>query len=157
MQTEIHVGIPRGVGIASDPSILGSIVEPGIAMAIWERRVPSVLAELIAREDLNGFTGIRIEASIPDAARMIYEALDASTFSAEAVSVLGADIDDLMRLYADATGDDQIDIRLERITGDACRNYHADYVTARLLTTYRGQGTQWLDPEAGAHFLATGR
>jgi hypothetical protein len=43
-----------------------------------------------------------------------------------------------------------VEIRLERIVTNACRKFHADYVTARLICTYAGQGTQWLDSEDAA-------
>ena len=35
-------------------------------------------------------------------------------------------------------------IRLEVVDTDACRRFHTDYTTLRLLTTYRGQATQWI-------------
>ena len=75
-----------------------------------------------------------------------------------------ADVADLARLYARATGSAPIRLRLEAIRDDACRRFHADQVHARLLCTYRGPATEWLaardvrlaadgyvaDPEPGA-------
>ena len=43
---------------------------------------------------------------------------------------------------ADITGEGGA---LEVVRTDSCRKFHADYVTARLITTYLGEGTQWLD------------
>jgi len=34
-------------------------------------------------------------------------------------------------------------LRLDVITGDACRRFHVDTLTARLICTYRGTGTQY--------------
>ena len=34
-------------------------------------------------------------------------------------------------------------LRLEVIETDACRRFHADFVTLRLLSSYVGPGTQW--------------
>lgn len=39
-----------------------------------------------------------------------------------------------------------IEVRLEVIQDNACTKFHADNVSARLLTTYRGPATEWLDP-----------
>jgi len=36
-------------------------------------------------------------------------------------------------------------IRLEVIETNACRKFHADHVTARLICSYAGPGTQWID------------
>ena len=36
-------------------------------------------------------------------------------------------------------------MRLAIVTTDSCRKFHADYVKARLITTYVGTGTQWIE------------
>lgn len=41
-------------------------------------------------------------------------------------------------------------LRLDVITTDACRKFHIDAVTARLLCTFRGTGTQFGIAEQGA-------
>ncbi|KWV92041.1 hypothetical protein AUC45_12885 [Erythrobacter sp. YT30] len=38
----------------------------------------------------------------------------------------------------------EVEVRLEVVTTNSCRKWHADYVKARLITTYVGSGTQWL-------------
>lgn len=45
------------------------------------------------------------------------------------------------------TCDDHAVIRLEIVEDDACRRFHADYVTVRLICTYFGPGTEWLSEE----------
>ncbi|EBA10922.1 hypothetical protein RCCS2_00532 [Roseobacter sp. CCS2] len=34
-------------------------------------------------------------------------------------------------------------LRLQAVTTNACRKFHIDAITARLVCTYRGQGTQY--------------
>ncbi|HEY8067041.1 MAG TPA: DUF1826 domain-containing protein [Methylosinus sp.] len=66
-------------------------------------------------------------------------------------------VDDVMRLanfYREATRAGEIRVRLETIADDACRLFHVDFVRFRLVTTYRGPGTQWLAPRPGADPLA---
>ena len=48
----------------------------------------------------------------------------------------------------------EVDIRLETIRHDACWKFHRDHVPARLLTTYRGPGTEWVHPRDGAAALS---
>ena len=39
-----------------------------------------------------------------------------------------------------------VDVRLERISHDSCWKFHRDCVEARLLTTYCGSATEWVQP-----------
>ena len=50
----------------------------------------------------------------------------------------------------------RIELRLEVVRTDSCRKFHADYVSARLITTYVGAGTDWLDDAEAAHLAASG-
>lgn len=60
-------------------------------------------------------------------------------------TVLSTDIAELATEFARIMDVDRVAIRLSIIDTDACRRFHADYVTARLICTYVGPGTQWLD------------
>lgn len=57
--------------------------------------------------------------------------------------ILLADTLELVRLYAGLADLDEVRFRLERVTDDSCRCFHADNVRLRLLCTYAGPGTQW--------------
>jgi hypothetical protein len=48
----------------------------------------------------------------------------------------------------------KLELRLEVVRTDSCRKFHADYVTARLITTYVGEGTDWLDENDAARVAA---
>jgi len=41
--------------------------------------------------------------------------------------------------------ENDVRVRLEVVETDACRKFHADYVKVRTITTYLGQGTQWIE------------
>jgi hypothetical protein len=61
-------------------------------------------------------------------------------------------IDDVAALsaqYASASGEDIVDVRLERIVRDACWKFHVDNVEVRLVTTYYGPGTELVPNEFG--------
>jgi hypothetical protein len=45
-------------------------------------------------------------------------------------------------------------LRLDAVTGDACRRWHRDCVPLRLICTYRGPGTQWVPPAWGDAVIA---
>ncbi len=59
--------------------------------------------------------------------------------------VLLRDIEELAALLCSATGSRQARIRFDVVSGVQCPRFHVDNVQARLLCTYRGAGTQWLD------------
>lgn len=51
----------------------------------------------------------------------------------------------LARGHASIEGVETVRLRLEVVENDACRKFHADYVTVRTITTYVGPGTQWIE------------
>lgn len=131
--------------IAGNASVLDAIRDPGISIAIWERAplpaVPGLLSPALE--------AVRFSIDMDDLGASLVRALDAAHYPAgTARATLEADITDLAAHFVRVMRADAVDIRLERVTGDACRKFHADYVTARLITTYVGRGTQWLDSDA---------
>jgi hypothetical protein len=60
----------------------------------------------------------------------------------------------LAELFCTAMDLAKLELRLEVVRTDSCRKFHADYVTARLITTYVGEGTDWLDEEDAARVAA---
>ena len=68
-------------------------------------------------------------------------------------------IDDILRLatlFEATTKSDNIKLQLEIVTTDMCRLFHADYYRQRLLCTYLGPGTEWLD-HSNVHRHALGK
>ena len=66
-------------------------------------------------------------------------------------------LDDVIRiteLFMRTMETDVVDIRLEAIGHDSCWKFHRDQVPARLLTTYRGPGTEWVHPQDGDTAIA---
>ncbi|MGB3472434.1 MAG: DUF1826 domain-containing protein [Erythrobacter sp.] len=59
------------------------------------------------------------------------------------------DATDLAEMFCSIIDSHELGVRLEIVTTDSCKKFHADYVLARLITTYVGDGTQWLEqPDA---------
>ena len=133
---------------------LAAIHQPGINLAIWQRAVPGDVAAEIARLDLCCLPEVRFAAPA--------DALAAPLAAAMAAWGAPALLNDVLALagdFAAIMATPAISVRLEAIAGDACRRWHADYVTARLITTYIGPGTDWLPDGAGegdARRLPTG-
>ncbi|GAB3451483.1 hypothetical protein GCM10027396_27760 [Insolitispirillum peregrinum] len=54
----------------------------------------------------------------------------------------------MVAIVARLSGANAVKVRLDRITNNACRLFHPDNVSLRLVCTYRGPATQWLPKEA---------
>ena len=78
--------------------------------------------------------------------RAAVEAASSPSSRSTALDWLRNDILGLVDLYASATGCRTLRARLQVVADDMCRAFHVDNVAFRLVTTYRGPGTQWLAP-----------
>lgn len=116
---------------------LAAILDPLVNLAIWER--PSVPVGT-----LDGFGTIQMTTPVDHASAALTAAF-ARQLPAPWHAALAADIAALAASFAAIMDLSQVVIRLERVVGDACKRWHADYVSVRLICTYRGSGTQWIE------------
>ena len=75
---------------------------------------------------------------------LLDEDLPNSLFRSEKESFI-KDIVRLCDLFFKRTTTKNIKLRLEVVNTDMCRFFHADNYRQRLLCTYKGPGTEWLD------------
>jgi hypothetical protein len=129
--------LPDHVRIGSEPTILATIDQPQVTLAVWTRPSP------IAAPDLADFPTIRFATTTARVAAGVAEALTPLP-PQPWHETLATDVAHLAMLYATWTGEEQVEVRIERVTGNGCWKFHADYVGLRLITTYCGQATQWL-------------
>jgi hypothetical protein len=132
----------RCCAIAGDPLGLARIFEPEIQIAEWRRPADSGIADWLEThvDDLGtGFRQALAPGQPPDLSRI------PSGPGREALA------DDL-RLLADMLGElldaRTIGIRLEVIRQAMCPRLHVDRVGIRMLCTYRGPGTEWVDDDS---------
>lgn len=130
------------VSVCASPDILSRILHSACNLAIWQRApLPGIEAILVASSK-----EIRFLATLVELPARLDEAMDVAGFPQAAPrGEFMADVAALATRYAALCKLAQVEVRLEIVTGDACRKWHADYVTARLITTYHGRGTQWID------------
>lgn len=139
--------VDTDVAISSDPQVLHDIRRPDCQLAIWERALAFDPEPLVA-DNVENFC-ITVPADDPMPA--LAEALVAAGFACDDIlDQFTDDIGRLCALFRPVANTAAIEIRLEIVTTDACRKFHGDYVTARLITTYAGAGTQWLDSQDAA-------
>ena len=124
---------------------LGPVLEPGTRIAAWHRDLPPSLAEaaavLLAHAPFVACAEDTSEAAL---------AMLATKLPAPLAGPLAADIRLLAEGFAALTGRAALRVRLEALVGHGCPRWHADAVGLRLLATYAGPGTEWLDVTGGA-------
>lgn len=125
---------------------LAAIRRPDVELAIWLRCQPSKFSTWLAALQYNQLPDLRVLVT-PDAVpETIGKYLNECGMpSGDMRDFLVADVQDLARTFAEISDIDAVDVRLERLQHDACWRYHRDRVDARLLTTYLGPGTEWVD------------
>lgn len=134
---------PRPFVQVSCPTALAKIHLAGTDLAIWQRRIGDDVAAELAELMLNEVDDLAVASAVNALDITLADAMTDAGYPA--MPVFQGDILMLARQHAALVGDDDVRIRLEVIETDACRKFHADYVKARTITTYLGQGTQWIE------------
>lgn len=133
-----------GVGVAGAPEGLSAIHDPGCAAAIWERApLPSFQSWIDALEpELLPKARVTLRPEdVRDAAHQICEAC--GTPDCDERAMLIDDAAALADLFAELMRAPCLRLRFDVIKTNSCRKFHMDAVTARLVCTYRGTGTQY--------------
>ena len=139
------------------PAVLASLHDPAVNLAVWARTLDDRLLAELASLDLCCAQDLRLTATPDELATALPPAMAAAGWQAPALT---EDMVMLARRFAGVMACTSVDLRLDLVRGDACRKFHADFVPARLVTTYLGPGTDWLPDgaadEAAARRLAAG-
>lgn len=132
------------------PGRLAVIRHPGVNLAIWNRRLPVGLRVWLGRVDLAAMGSHRWELPVQGLRPRLLDRLAGLPLpSGAGRAAFSADLAALAARYAALADTDTVQLRLEAIDHDACRKFHTDAVGIRLITTYVGPGTQWIDQSAG--------
>ena len=133
-----------GVAVADELKDLTAFMKPGCAAAIWRRQpmadFQSWLDDLDPERLPRGRLILKQEA-VSDALNQLCEMAD--TPDDPERSRLIEDATMLSAFFADLVGAPYLRVRLDAVNTNACRKLHIDAITARLVCTYRGTGTQY--------------
>ncbi len=149
MRTTANLPSP-GEGVLAegrDAAILRRIAEGATHLAVWHRPPAPGLAGIGAL-DWNAIDDLDFSAPVEELDGGIAEGLIGAGYPEKLRPALRDEIAMLARRFAAIMACGAVTIRLEIIETDACRRFHADHVTARLLTTLHGPGTQWIAADA---------
>ena len=138
----------NGIRTCKTRAGLGSIKKPDTELVIWQRSLSSDFQGWINQLDVDNVKDVCILVNLKECLRSIKALVDSFGLMAGSMrNLLVADINDLVIAFAEITQSDEVDVRLQLISGDACWKFHRDNVETRLLTTYRGPTTEWVQKE----------
>ncbi|MFK7764007.1 MAG: DUF1826 domain-containing protein [Roseobacter sp.] len=133
-----------GVGVADNPTALDTFLKPGCAAAIWRRQTPAKVQSWLDRVDPDALPqgrAILRRHSVFDTVKRFFDAADLPVGPER--DWLHKDVASLADMFSKLMTAEHMRLRLDVITTNACRKFHIDAITARLVCTYRGTGTQY--------------
>jgi len=141
-------GLVAVIGDRED--ILSAILDPGVQLALWQRGRPDTL-DWIDTLDWDEIDDIDTDIVGPHWAAQLWQFLcDAAYPQTGAGHAFVQELAQRVAQFAALFRLDRLHMRLEVIETDACRKFHMDYVTARLLMPLSGPGTQWIEADHGS-------
>ena len=133
-----------GVDVTATPEGLATIHHPGCAAAIWHRHPLPRFQSWISALDPDILPSARVILRSDTVRTTVAEICEASDTPPGAErDRLVDDIAALSDVFAALMQARWLRLRLDVVTTNACRRFHVDAVTARLVCTYRGTGTQY--------------
>lgn len=137
----------RAILQARDPEILQEIAAPGIGAVIWQRKPLPEFLDWIEALPVSSLPQLRTLVSVDAVEACVQAACDrAGTPLGPMRDMLASDIAALGFITSEVMRAPLLHLRLDVVTSDACRRFHIDNMTARMLCTYRGAGTQIAQP-----------
>lgn len=147
----------------ASPNVLSSILENEVNLAVWQRSLPSHIADFSALvlslgQRLADERVVEVREDTP----VVLNDLLAGTQDLQGYEAFVADVTWLVEAFTCLVGARRLGLRLRVVEGAMCPRFHVDHVALRLLTTYAGTGSEWLSDPADAdiperyHRLAEG-
>lgn len=127
-----------------NPMALLSIFEPAQQVMVVDRQANASLTGYLQHISAKLGPGFRLTLRPEQASAT---GLDAQLKLPEAPGKMAllSDIGQLVQVYADLMDCPQVGLRLEVLTQAMCPKFHIDRTGIRLLCTYVGPGTEWLE------------
>lgn len=145
---------PGGVSISSCPTAERLLQRRtvGGAILLLPRTLTPNIARALDQEPVERLPSFRMDGRASAVMKTVADHLSARRFGQEN-GLLDWLVNDLMRLseiFVAITGTEQIKLRLETVTDDTRTRFSSEKVRYRLVTTYRGAGTIYIDPADAA-------
>ena len=144
MRQEVLQNAAIGIGVTQTLENLSIITKPGCAASIWQRQTMPAFQKWIDALPSNQLPSTRLILQPQNVHTALVDLFD-TTGTPDGVQrqELINDIKQLTDFFCGLMDAPFVRVRLDRVTTNACYKFHIDAVTARLVCTYRGTGTQY--------------
>jgi hypothetical protein len=136
---------PRQV-LSEHYEVLGEALRDGVNLAVWQRRLAPQVEDftglLLARPQ-EVAESLHIEMAADEALCMPPLLAGLTDFHGHAAFI--ADISWLVQAYACLLDARRIGLRLRSLSKPMCPRFHVDHVPLRLISTYSGVASEWLE------------
>lgn len=122
---------------------LKNILNPNCNLAIWTRQPNAKIVRFLQRFEREDFHLCQTLAPASVAAALRSELTRFE--DCDGKRDLIDDIDALAIFFARLTNANQLHLHLDVIRADQCKKFHRDFYPLRLLCTYIGKGTEYLE------------
>ena len=122
--------------------VLAGIYQEEINIAIWKRElIPNIShsANFVLTKNPN--LKLAVTASPKNISKILEEAIGIED---DAIALI-IDVKDIVDIFCCLFDVNQVGLRLVSLNHAMCPRFHVDNVPCRLLTTYCGNGTEWLN------------
>lgn len=132
------------------PEVMAKILDENVNLVLWQRQLPVHIVDF-------GALLLSLDEPLADAfvvevpnenAQPNLQGLASRFNDLEGYAGLIAYVSWLVRAYACLLGAKRIGLRLRALDKAMCPRFHVDHVPVRLITTYAGIGSQWLEEGA---------
>lgn len=126
---------------------LTQVLDDDVNLAIWQRQLPAHIANFCAvllsmDEPLSESLSVEID---DEGSQPVLGCLARAYRDLDGYESFIADISWLVSAYACLLGAKRVGVRLRALDKAMCPRFHVDHVPVRLITTYAGIGSQWLE------------
>ncbi|KKA07914.1 hypothetical protein VP02_10605 [Pseudomonas ogarae] len=132
------------------PGVFTQILDDGTNLAVWQRQLPahiSDFAAMVLAMDQSLAESRVLELPEEDTQPAL-QGLAAGFSDLQGYEGFIADVSWLVSAFACLLGAQRVGLRLRMLDKAMCPRFHVDHVPVRLLTTYAGVGSQWLEEGA---------
>ncbi len=145
--TSGQAALASGIETCDGLEGLAAIHQPDTELVIWPRALPLCLTAWLEGLEAARLPDLRVLIRPCDLRPAVEPHMDGCGMPSGAMrDLLIGDVGALVTAFSEVTRSALVDVRLERVSHDACWKFHRDSVEARLVTTYRGPGTEWVQP-----------
>ena len=136
------VDVSTSLPVGSQSSMLTEIYQPKHNIAIWQRTLPTVMTDAINDMLQTRKSLALVQRVSPDnAAEYIRDKLEGEACAGR----LSEDVALIVDMFCCLFDVEEAGLRLTMLDSAMCPKFHVDQIPCRLVTTYTGIATQWLE------------